>query len=377
MSQIPNTKRRNFLKASTAAAFTFSTAGALATNSKDNKPLDILFLGGTGFIGPHMVRACLARGHKVTLFNRGKRNSNLFPELETIIGNRDPEVDDGLEGLKGRKWDVVVDTSGYIPRHVDASAELLADVVSRYLFISTVAVYSDFSIKNMDEDAPLIKLDDPTVEKVTGETYGGLKVLCEEAVQKHYGAAATILRPTYIIGPGDHTDRFIHYIHRPTEGGRMAMPGRADNPISFIDVRDLANFVEHCLANQISGVFNTVNKPGVSNFGDLMDLSTSLNESDVKIAWLDSDFLAEQQELMGDKYAQFPMWHDQNSPDGSGTTSQARAVAAGMTNRSFEQTTADTHRWWVNQPQERRDNRRIYISNEFEQALLAAWDKKR
>ena len=252
------------------------------------------------------VRECLAQGHTVTLFNRGKRNSNIFPELETITGNRDPEVDDGLDGLKGRKWDVVVDTSGYLPRHVNASAELLANAVSQYLFISTVSVYSDFSIKDMNEDAPLMKLDDPTVEQITGETYGGLKALCEQAVTKHYGDAATILRPTYIIGPGDHTDRFIHYIHRPILGGRMAMPGTPDNPISYVDVRDLARFVERCLSKKVTGVFNMVNKPGEGNFGELMSMSTSLNESDVKITWLDTDFLAEQKEQMGDKIRSIP-----------------------------------------------------------------------
>lgn len=376
MTKIQNIKRRDFIRASAATALTIGAVGGVTANMKDKKPLDVLFLGGTGFIGPHMVRECLAQGHTVTLFNRGKRNSNIFSELETIIGNRDPEVDDGLNGLKGRKWDVVVDTSGYLPRHVNASAELLANAVSQYLFISTVSVYSDFSIKNMDEDAPLIKLDNPTVEQITGETYGGLKVLCEQAVTKHYGDAATILRPTYIVGPGDHTDRFIHYIHRPILGGRMAMPGKPDNPLSYVDVRDLAQFVARCLAKKVTGVFNMVEEPRAGNFGELISMSTSLSKSDVKITWLDSDFLAEQREKMGDRYAQFPMWHDQNSPDSSGSTSQTRAVAAGFTNRAFRQTVADTHGWWVKQAQERKDKRRVHISADFEKALLAAWDER-
>ena len=351
--------------------------GPLAAGDKTKGAgLNVLFLGGTGFIGPHMVQQCLDAGHKVTLFNRGKRNSELFADLETIIGNRDPNIDDGLKGLEGREWDVVIDTSGYIPRHVDASAKLLANAASHYLFISTVAVYEDFSIANMDETAPLIELDDPSVEQVTGETYGGLKVLCEQAVSKHFKENSTILRPTYIVGPGDHTDRFIHYINRPMEGGRMAMPGRPSNPVDYVDVRDLAAFVEHMASTMMPGVYNTVNVPKSVNFGQLMDLSVELSSSEVDITWLSSEFLNAQKELMGDQYRGFPMWHDQDGEAGSGSMSQARAVAAGFSNRPFKETVEATHKWWIEQPQERRDNRRKHISAEFEQALLAAWDAR-
>lgn len=342
-----------------------------------SKKLNILFLGGTGFIGPHMVRRCLSQGHSVTLFNRGKRNSNLFPELETIIGNRDPKVDDGLNGLKDRSWDVVIDTSGYIPRHVAASAELLKNSVDHYLFISTVSVYSDFSIPDMTEDAPLAQLEDPTVEQITGETYGGLKVLCEQAVTDTYGARATVLRPTFIIGPGDHTDRFIHYIHRPLQGGRMAIPGKPDNPVSYIDVRDLADFVGHVVEKRISGIYNVVNKHKSATFGELIETSIAASKSDVETTWVNSEFLAAQQAEMGENYRMFPMWLDQDNPKYGGFPSQAKAVAAGLINRPFKYTVIDTYKWWVEQPQERRDKRRILITEEFEKSLLAAWDKRR
>jgi 2'-hydroxyisoflavone reductase len=235
-------------------------------------------------------------------------------------------------------------------------------------------VYSDFSIKNMGEDGPLVKLDDPKVEKVTGETYGGLKVLCENAVLQAFGENATILRPTYIVGPGDHTDRFIHYIHRPLLGGRMAVPGKPSNPLSYIDVRDLAKFTEHAIANNLSGVYNTVEKPNSANFGQLIETSISLSQSEVTTTWVDGEFLAAQQEMMGDSYAMFPMWHDQDNADFAGFTSQAKAEAVGLTHRPFKDTVTDTYNWWIEQSQARRDKRRIHITQEFEKALLLAWD---
>jgi 2'-hydroxyisoflavone reductase len=377
MNQDFKNKRRALLKAMALASSTSLLGlGSLhAAAATANTKLDILFLGGTGFIGPHMVRQCLEQGHSVTLFNRGKRNSSLFPELETIVGDRDPEVGDGLDGLKGRKWDVVIDTSGYIPRHVAASAELLKDVVSQYLFISSVSVYSDFSIKGMTEDAPLIVLDDPSVEQITGDTYGGLKVLCENAVVEHFGETATILRPTYIVGPGDHTDRFIHYIHRPLSGGRMAMPGKPSNPVSYIDVRDLAAFVERSVANKITGIYNMVEQPNAATFGELIDLSVALAKSDTEVVWLDSEFLEKQRELIGEGYAMFPMWHDQDNSEFSGFSSQVKAAKAGLVTRPFKETVTSTYDWWIDESQERRDKRRVHISDEFEASLLAAWDR--
>ncbi|MEM7360941.1 MAG: NAD-dependent epimerase/dehydratase family protein [Pseudomonadota bacterium] len=379
MKKIKTIKRRQFLQAAAVipgASMLGLIPQSLSAENGEAKKLNILFLGGTGFIGPHMVRKCLSQGYSVTLFNRGKRNSNLFPGLETIIGNRDPKVDEGLKGLKGRTWDVVIDTSGYIPRHVAASAEMLKDAVDHYLFISTVSVYSDFSIPDMTEDAPLAQLEDPSTEQITGETYGGLKVLCEKAVTDAYGERATVLRPTFIIGPGDHTDRFIHYIHRPLQGGRMAVPGKPDNPISYIDVRDLAEFVEHAISKRIIGTYNVVNQHKSATFGQLLESSITASNSDVETTWIDTEFLTAQQKIMGEDYRMFPMWLDQDNPEYGGYPSNAKAVAAGLTYRPFEQTVTDTYKWWIEQPQERRDKRRDLVSQEFEEALLAAWDKR-
>jgi 2'-hydroxyisoflavone reductase len=320
-------QRRQFMVNSVLAGTTLSLASGVnlfAGEGTAEKALNILFLGGTGFIGPHMVRQCLARGHKVTLFNRGKRNRDLFPKLETIIGNRDPKIDQGLKGLEGRKWDAVIDTSGYVPRHVEASSALLAKAAPHYLYISTVAVYKDFLKKNMDEDSPLAEIDDPTSEDV-GKYYGALKVLCEQRVRENFSKAATILRPTFIVGPGDHTDRFIHYFDRPMKGGRMAMPGTPENDVGYVDVRDLAEHVVRSLENIKPGIYNMVNKPMAANFGELMKQSIALSKSDVELIWMDQAFLSKQEEIGDSIFGPFPMWV--SSETGFSTESQKRAVA--------------------------------------------------
>jgi len=369
--------RRRLLQSSMAVASSLvlgSTVKYYASKRMNTNPLRILFLGGTGFIGPHMVRHCLAKGHEVTLFNRGKRNAELFPDLETIIGDRDPKKGLGLSGLKGRTWDTVIDTSGYLPRHVTASSVLLASVVPHYLFISTVAVYDDFTSLTMDEYSPLASINDPTTEKITSESYGPLKVLCEKAVAKNYPSAHTILRPTFIVGPGDNTDRFIHYFDRPMQGGRMALAGSPKDEYGHIDVRDLADHVVRSIESVKPGIYNMVNKPHAANFGDLMQRTISLTQSNVELVWMNKEFLAKQEEVGDKMFGPFPMWI--RPPSGFSLQSQSRAVANGFTNRPIRETIIDTYNWWMQQTAKRRKNKRVTLSTELEQKLLIAWDKQ-
>ena len=242
--------RRDFIKAGAlgAAALTSGilTLPSPAEANTGHEPLDILILGGTGFIGPHMVREALRRGHSVTLFNRGRTGAGLFPDLETIKGDRN----NGLDGLRGRQWDVVIDNSGYVPRHVRDSAELLAPNVSHYLFVSTVSVYASFT-SDADEQSPLATIPDETVEQVTGETYGALKALCETAVRDVAGVdRSTVLRPTYICGPGDHTDRFTWWPVRTSRGGEMLWPGRSGDQIQIIHHSDARAFLHDGRASE-------------------------------------------------------------------------------------------------------------------------------
>jgi 2'-hydroxyisoflavone reductase len=228
-------KRRDFVLSSLGFA---AASLALARPAVARTKLAILVLGGTRFLGPHVAEHALARGHSVTFFNRGRTNPGVLPQVERIQGDRNGE----LEGLKGRSWDVVIDTSGYVPRHVRLSAELLRPRVPHYVFISTVSVYASFAAAN-DESSAAGKLEDENVEKVDGATYGPLKALCEAAATAVYGPDhTTILRPGLIVGPDDNTDRFTYWPARAARGGTLAAPGTPKDPVQVIDVRDLAEF---------------------------------------------------------------------------------------------------------------------------------------
>ncbi|MFM7707922.1 MAG: epimerase, partial [Gammaproteobacteria bacterium] len=234
--------RRGFLQAGAALAVTGTAARAVAAPStmdgRAARPLHILILGGTRFIGLHMTTLALARGHKVTFFNRGRTNTDRFPAVPRITGDRNGD----LGGLAGRSFDAVIDNSGYVPRQVRLAAQMLRASVPHYLFISTLSVYASFASPN-DEGSPLGKMADETTEKVDGETYGPLKALCETAAREVYGAGnVTVLRPGLIVGPDDNTDRFTYWPARAARGGRFAAPGAPADPVQLIDARDLAAF---------------------------------------------------------------------------------------------------------------------------------------
>ena len=366
--------RRQFIKAGlltgAAAATGLPQTSAAGESSKAPRPLDILILGGTGFIGPHMVREALRRGHSVTLFNRGRSNSTLFPDLETIKGDRDG----GLDGLKGRRWGAVVDNSGYVPRHVHDSARLLADSVDRYLYISTVAVYDDFSIHN-DEDSALATIADESIEEVTGETYGPLKALCEKRVSAVVASnKLTILRPTYIAGPGDHTDRFSYWPIRTRKGGEMIWPGTPADTIQVVDVRDLAVFTIDCIEQEISGAFNTVNPAGKYTMGKLLQDSQAITATSVEPFWISEDF-AYGQDLIGGRT--LPIWHPKTGESASpGSFSGERSRTAGFMSRPERETVRDLMTWWDTLPEERTEKIRAGIEAVREAAVIAAWKER-
>jgi 2'-hydroxyisoflavone reductase len=359
--------RRDFIKAgmvgAAAAAAGFPALGAAGEHEQRNKPLEILFLGGTGFIGPHAVREALRRGHSVTLFNRGRTNNELFPDLETIKGDRN----NGLDGLKGRKWDAVVDNSGYVPRHVQDSARLLAPNCDRYLYISTVAVYADIPSAR-DEDAPLATIDDESIEEVTRETYGPLKALCEKRAAAEIEAdKLTILRPTYICGPGDHTDRFSYWPIRTRKGGEMLWPGTPQDAIQIVDVRDLATFTIDCLDRDISGTYNMVNPPGKYTMGKLLEDCQAVTATSVDAVWVAEEFLVANGLNPG---AQIPIWQGGARSFGIGTE---RAVAKGMRHRPERETARDLLVWWDTLPEERRAGIKAGPGADKEAEVLAAW----
>jgi 2'-hydroxyisoflavone reductase len=368
-----NKDRRRFLKSSLLGGAAVAAGCAPGTEaeqdytSEPSRPLDILILGGTGFIGPHMVREALRRGHEVSLFNRGRTNKELFPDLKLYTGDRN----NGLQSLEGGNWDVVVDNSGYVPRHVEDSASLLAPIVSHYLYISTISVY-DISPAPITEDSPLATMEDETVEEVTAETYGPMKALCEQRVLAEVGTdRTTVLRPTYVCGPGDRTDRYTYWPVRTLRGGEMLWPGTPQDDIQIIDVRDLANFTIDCLEQKIAGIFNTVTPIRSFKMGDLMEDSLAVTDADMTPIWVDKEFIAEHKIAEGNG---LPIWE---SPDGEYAAlvqvDGSRAAAAGLKNRPTRETARDTITWWKTLPADRRENLRAGLSAGKEAEMLRLW----
>jgi 2'-hydroxyisoflavone reductase len=341
-------KRRDALKVLGGATL----ATLVAPTSAKAKPLKVLILGGTGFIGPHFVDALTAGGHKITLFNRGKRDPEVRAGIEQLLGDRDGQVD----SLKGRDWDVVIDNSGYKPSQVRLTTELLDGHVKHYIFISSIAVYNDFAKAGVDEDYELVSLKDPTNETVTGESYGGLKVLCEKIVEAVYKDRGTIIRPTYIAGPGDHTDRFTYWPWRVSKGGEMLAPGTPTDPFQYIDVRDLADFMRTCVEKNVTGKYNLCGPQGAVTMGSLLEESKRVTKANTTFVWASPAFL-EAQEIIGEnaKGNFMPIWQPPvGEQAGLLLVSPARARKKGLKFRSLETTIRDTLEWQKKRPEDKQ-----------------------
>jgi 2'-hydroxyisoflavone reductase len=361
------TSRRQFLRnaAIVAAVAPFGIPHALA--AAQPKKLKLLIMGGTGFLGPHVVRAAMQRGHTPTLFNRGKTHPKLFPHLEKLHGDR--KVD--LSALKGRKWDAVVDTSAYIPGDVTRSATLLGPNVAQYLLISTISVYANLDKPGMDESAPLATTDDPDAQKVTSENYGALKVLCEKAAETAVPGRVTVIRPGLIVGPGDPTDRFTYWPVRVARGGDVLAPGQPSDFVQFIDVRDLADFIVLCLERRTLGTFNADAQAGSITIGGLLDVCKTVSKSNARFIWADADFL-EQQKIA--PWSDMPVWAPATGDNaGFGQVSSARAKAAGLHYQPLAYTVRDTLAWFRKEPAEHREHLKAGLSPGREAQALASW----
>ncbi|MFO0974385.1 MAG: NAD-dependent epimerase/dehydratase family protein [Phycisphaerae bacterium] len=335
------------------------------------RPLKLLILGGTGFLGPHTVEAARARGHTLTLFNRGKTNPQLFPDIEKLHGNRDGD----LKALQGRTWDAVVDNSGYVPRVVRASAELLARNVRQYVFISTMSVYSDLAKLNQDETAPVGKIADEKFEKITAESYGPLKALCEQAAEKALPGRTLNIRPGLIVGPGDPSDRFTYWPVRVDRGGEVLAPGAAADPVSYIDVRDLAEFIVHAVETGFHGVCNAVGPAdGHITMGALLAACQAAAPKPATLTWVETEFLAAQSVQA---WSDMPVWLPSTGETaGFASYSNRRATQAGLKFRPVEATVRDTLAWFKAQPEARRAKLRAGIDAARETKVLAAWHSR-
>ena len=318
--------------------------------------MKLLLLGGPKFLGRAVIDAALERGHDLTLFNRGTTGPELYPELERVVGDRDG----GLDGLRAREWDAVVDTSGYLPRLVGASARLLADAVGHYVFVSSVSVYASFA-EVVDESAATAELTEAGSEDV-GRDYGALKALCEREVEDALPGRSTSVRAGLIVGPHDPTGRFTYWPHRVARGGDVLVPGPAWRPIQLVDVRDLAAWLVAVAEGRVAGTFNAT---GPATMGAVVDAARRASGSTARAVEVDDAFLADQG--VGE-WMELPLWIDTRSPDWSRflEVDVSRATAAGLGFRPLEETVAATLA-------EARTVDGVGLTPEREQELLAAW----
>jgi 2'-hydroxyisoflavone reductase len=333
-------------------------------------PKQLLILGGTQFLGPSIVEAALARGHTVTLFNRGKTNPHLFPDLEKLHGDRDGKLD----ALKGRSWDAVIDTSGYVPRIVKMSAELLAPSVGHYLFISTISVYADPVPVGADVGAPLATIPDPTNEDVRAN-YGALKALCEQAAEAAMPGRVATVRPGLIVGPGDPTDRFTYWPVRMERGGDVLAPGDGRDPVQFVDVRDLGAWIVALAEQRTAGVFHATGPDTTLTMKELLGACARAAGTTPTLTWVPAAFL-EQQNVS--PWMDMPVWVPGTGDSaGFARLNASKAIAAGLRFRPAEDTARATLTWWRSEPEERRRAQlRAGLAPEREGQVLAEWRKR-
>jgi 2'-hydroxyisoflavone reductase len=326
--------------------------------------MNILIIGGTKFLGRHLVDSALARGHEVTLFNRGQSNPDLFPNIETIIGDREHDIDK----LSGRTWDTVIDTCGYFPRIVGVSAVGLEGSVNRYVFISSISAYDDAILTKIgiDESDAVGTLEDESVEEISGETYGPLKALCEKTILDLYGERGLVVRPGLIVGPNDPTDRFTYWPVRVAKGGDVLAPEKPEVPVQIIDVRDLADFIIKLVEGEASGIYNATGPDYELTFGKLLDTCKQVSGNDANIQWASVEFL-EQNKVA--PWSDMPVWVPDNDENpGFSRMNISKGIDAGMKFRPLEDTVRDTLSWAITRPTDHEW--RAGLKSEREQELL-------
>jgi 2'-hydroxyisoflavone reductase len=378
------TSRRDFVQLSMLAggAVGLGVAGRAAAevNSAGTaaKKLKILVLGGTGLIGPPMVEYALARGHELTLFNRGKTNAHLFPDLEKLEGDRNDDISAlETEVKKGRTWDAVIDNTASIPRWVEESAGLLKDSADLYLYTSSISAYGSITVPGTDEttavatmdpaEVPLVK----TTKDITGANYGPLKALCEDAARAAFPDRAIIVRPGLIVGPGDYSDRFTYWPVRVHKGGEVMAPGSPDDPVQFIDCRDLGEWYVRLVEDALVGTYNGTGPASPMSIAGMLHGIRATTPVEISFTWVPAPFLAEHEVQA---WSQMTVWVPPDSEDGGlAQVNIDRAKKAGLAFRPLADTTKATLEYWNSLPADRRAAPRAGCPPELEAKTLAAW----
>jgi nucleoside-diphosphate-sugar epimerase len=373
-----STSRRTFLKLSAMAGGGIGLGMIPGISpvaaGESPKPLRILILGGTGFTGPFQVRYAINRGHKVTVFNRGRTHPGELPkEAEQLLGDRNGKLDE----LKGKTWDVVIDNPATLPVWVRDAAQILKGNAERYVYISSTAVYADTSKQNVDETAPLAKYTGADAMKETSATmrasnfslFGPLKAQSEAEAEKWFPGKTLVIRPGYIVGPGDESDRFTYWPVRVERGGEVLAPGSPSDPMQIIDARDLAEWTIRMVEQGTVGAFNATGPRTRLSMGRMLSDMKKTTNSDARFTWVDDDFLKAQKII-----DEFPIW---TSPKGSEilylTTNINKALSHGLTFRPLSETTRATLEWFRKQTPERQIKMRAGLKAQREAEVLAAW----
>lgn len=345
-------------------------ASCAAARAERTEPKRLLVLGGTRFIGPHIVEAALARGHRVTLFNRGLTNPELFPECEKLRGDRDGD----MSALEGRRWDAVLDTWTDMPRHVRSAATLLGPYVGQYLFVSSLNAVADLSRPGLDETAETTPLDPEDEDDASAELFGGRKARCEKLLSEICPKRYTIVRPGLIVGPRDGSDRFTYWPVRVARGGEVLAPGHGRDPTQFIDARDLGEFVVRLAEQQSFGLFHVVGPERRLEMREVLETCVRVTGSDARLTWVDTAFLFEHGVA---PWTDLPAWLPSVEPGQAyWTLDVSKAIGAGLRFRPLEVTVRDTLDWWWSLPEERRATLKRGLTPERERELLAAWHAK-
>jgi len=378
------TSRRDFVQLSILAggAVGLGLARRAGSEGTARKPLKILVLGGTGLIGPPMVRYAIARGHEITLFNRGKTNSHLFPDLEKLKGDRNDDLTALEEAVAaGRRWDAVIDNTASIPRWVTASAGLLADAADYYLYTSSISAYADSSTPGADETAPVGTISPEheaavkTTKDITGENYGPLKARCEAEARTAFTDEHTcVVRPGLIVGPGDYSDRFTYWPVRIYKGGEVMAPGNLTDPVQFIDARDLGEWYIRLVEHGATGTFNGVGPRSPMSIAGMLYGIRATVSNDISFTWVEADFL---ETFEVEPWRHMTVWVPPvGEYAGFSASNIDRALAAGLTFRPLAETATATIEYWNSLPADRRAEPRAGCPPELETKVLAAWHNR-
>lgn len=345
----------------------------MTAHARSGAPLRLLILGGTGFIGPEQVKYAVERGHTVTLFNRGRTNPALFPGVEKLQGDRDAA--NGLDALKGRTWDVVIDNPTGKPQWIVNAAAVLKGNVGQFMYVSSTGVYANSDRVMPDENSPLLELAPVSGPESESAGYGSRKARCEQLVQEAFPGKSTIVRPGLIVGPGDLSDRFTYWPWRIEKGGEILAPGKLEDPVQWIDVRDLTQWMVRLGENGTMGVFNAVGPEAAIGIGGLLYGIKACYSNDARFTWVPQPFLTEQRIR---SWAEMPVWSYPGASTLAYCTSKIdRALSAGLTFRSLAETVRDGMAWYHSRPADQQERLRAGITLAREREVLDAWHARR